>query len=68
MQIQSGNGYDLNVSLFERLVNSGIDYVPLQCLHRMRPEISKLVRTLTYPHLQDAADTQGREPLATRIP
>lgn len=36
--------YHLDVSLFERMINLGLPYVCLERQHRMRPEISKLVR------------------------
>jgi hypothetical protein len=63
LQVKSGRGYDLDMSLFERLVASGIEYVSLGHQHRMRPEISRIVRTLTYPHLQDAPGTLNRQHL-----
>ena len=44
--------YNLDLSLFERLVNNDFEHVTLQCQHRMRPEISQLVRHI-YPHLID---------------
>ncbi|KAK0437029.1 P-loop containing nucleoside triphosphate hydrolase protein [Armillaria borealis] len=50
LTVEKGEGYDLNRSLFERL-------------HRMRPEISALVRHLTYPDLLDAPKTQDRPPI-----
>lgn len=36
--------YNLALSMFERMVNVGIPYVCLERQHRMRPEISQLVR------------------------
>lgn len=54
MQVESGQGYDLNRSLFERLVLSGCVATQLAEQHRMRPEISNLVRQQTYPTLRDA--------------
>jgi AAA domain len=63
LQIQSGEGFDLNVSLFERLVKEGIQYQALKRQHRMQPAISRVVRELTYPHLEDAAHVNNREPL-----
>ncbi|KAF1364340.1 P-loop containing nucleoside triphosphate hydrolase protein [Lizonia empirigonia] len=60
---EKGDGYDLNVSLFERLVLSGVPHITLSKQHRMRPEISSLVRALTYPELEDAEKTQGRPDL-----
>lgn len=63
LTVEKGDGYDLNVSLFERLVLSGVPHTTLSKQHRMRPEISSLVRALTYPDLEDAEKTQGRPDL-----
>lgn len=63
LTVEKGDGYDLNVSLFERLVLSGVPHTTLSKQHRMRPEISSLVRALTYPELEDAEKTQGRPDL-----
>ncbi|KAG1856396.1 P-loop containing nucleoside triphosphate hydrolase protein [Suillus subalutaceus] len=61
LQVESDQGYDLNRSLFERLVLKGFPHATLTEQHRMRPEISALVRELTYPELTDAASTRGRD-------
>ncbi|KAF8842005.1 P-loop containing nucleoside triphosphate hydrolase protein [Paxillus ammoniavirescens] len=61
LTVEQGSGYDLNKSLFERLVHKGFPYVTLQAQHRMRPEISALVRGLTYPGLTDAPGTKNRD-------
>jgi hypothetical protein len=58
--VQSGKGYDLNRSLFERLIQEGITYKALSQQHRMRPEIAAPVRKLMYPHLTDAPTTSAR--------
>ena len=50
--------YNLDVSLFERLINNGFEYVKLLEQHRMRPEISKVVRNEFYPDLQDHFSVQ----------
>jgi SpoVK/Ycf46/Vps4 family AAA+-type ATPase len=63
LTVEKGDGYDLNVSLFERLVLSDVPHTTLIQQHRMRPEISSLVRSLTYPELEDAEKTQGRPDL-----
>ncbi|KAF2742814.1 P-loop containing nucleoside triphosphate hydrolase protein [Sporormia fimetaria CBS 119925] len=63
LTVEKGDGYDLNVSLFERLVLSGVPHTTLTKQHRMRPEISSLVKALTYPELEDAEKTQGRPDL-----
>lgn len=61
LTVEKGEGYDLNRSLFERLVLKGYPHETLSQQHRMRPEISALVRHLTYPDLIDAPKTQGRD-------
>ena len=63
LSIEKGDGYDLNRSLFERLVLRGFPHQVLSQQHRMRPEISSLVRHLTYPDLTDAPGTQTRPAL-----
>jgi hypothetical protein len=63
LTIEKGDGYNLNMSLFERLVVSGFPPSVLTTQHRMRPEISALVRQLTYPELEDAPTTQNRPSL-----
>ena len=44
--------YNLDVSLFERMVNSGMRCYQLNTQHRMRPEIARLMRFI-YEDLQD---------------
>ncbi|KAF2095349.1 P-loop containing nucleoside triphosphate hydrolase protein [Rhizodiscina lignyota] len=63
LMVQQGDGFNLNQSLFERLVLSGVPHTTLQKQHRMCPEISSLVRNLTYPDLADAPGTANRPPL-----
>jgi hypothetical protein len=63
LTVEKGEGYDLNRSLFERLVLKGYPHKTLQMQHRMRPEISSLVRELTYKDLTDAPKTQNRPDL-----
>ncbi|KIM44994.1 hypothetical protein M413DRAFT_25383 [Hebeloma cylindrosporum] len=60
LTIEKGEGYDLNRSLFERLILKGYPHETLAEQHRMRPEISSLVRELTYPELCDAPKTLNR--------
>ena len=60
LTVEKGDGFDLNRSLFERLVLKGYPHTRLMAQHRMRPEISALVRHLTYPDLIDAPKTQNR--------
>ena len=47
--------YNLDVSLFERLVNNQVEHVTLTTQHRMRPEISALIKPI-YPNLRDYPD------------
>lgn len=61
LSVEKGTGYDLNRSLFERLVLKGYPHETLSEQHRMRPEISALVRNLTYPELTDAPKTKNRQ-------
>nr|XP_018911146.1 PREDICTED: uncharacterized protein LOC109039891 [Bemisia tabaci]XP_018911147.1 PREDICTED: uncharacterized protein LOC109039891 [Bemisia tabaci] len=60
LSVERGLGYDLNRSLFERLILKGFPHHTLYAQHRMRPEISAFVREMTYPELKDAKDTEGR--------
>ena len=57
LTVEKGDGYDLNRSLFERLVLGGHQHKTLTNQHRMSPEISSLIRHLTYPDLLDAPKT-----------
>ncbi|XP_030831943.1 NFX1-type zinc finger-containing protein 1 [Strongylocentrotus purpuratus] len=45
--------YHLDVSLFERLINNGFPYSQLELQHRMRIELSDLMRRHFYDNLQD---------------
>jgi len=63
LTVEKGEGYDLNMSLFERLVRKGYPHETLISQHRMRPEISSMIRHLTYPDLEDAPKTKGRPDL-----
>lgn len=60
LTVEKGDSFDLNRSLFERLVLKGYPHQTLSEQHRMRPEISFLIRNLTYPELRDAPKTKGR--------
>ena len=44
--------YNLEISLFERLITNGLPSTVLEKQHRMRPEISRLLKHI-YPHLRD---------------
>ena len=43
--------YNLDISLFERLIRAGIPHATLEIQHRMRPEIAGLVHPYIYPKL-----------------
>lgn len=60
LTVEKGDGLDLNRSLFERLVLKGYPHETLRKQHRMRPEISDMVRQITYPDLLDADGTKNR--------
>ncbi|KAI1740762.1 P-loop containing nucleoside triphosphate hydrolase protein [Xylaria scruposa] len=59
LSVEAGNGYDFNRSLFERLILQSNPSCILSNQHRMRPEISELIRH-NYPALRDAQATQSR--------
>jgi len=63
LSVEQGDGFDLNRSLFERLILRGFPHVTLEQQHRMRPEFSSMIRRLTYPNLKDALSTKNREDL-----
>jgi len=63
LTVEKGDGFDLNRSMFERLMLKGYPHTTLSKQHRMRPEISRLLRHLTYPDLMDAEKTQNRPEL-----
>ena len=50
--------FHLDVSLFERLILNGLEHVQLKEQHRMRPEISSIIRNIFYPELQDHLNVQ----------
>jgi hypothetical protein len=58
--VEIGDGFDLNRSLFERLILKGFPHTTLTKQHRMRPEISATIRELIYPDLVDAPTTLDR--------
>lgn len=61
LTVEKGEGYDLNRSMFERLILQGHPHTTLQKQHRMHPDISILVRELTYPDLEDDSKTKLRD-------
>ncbi|OWF37809.1 NFX1-type zinc finger-containing protein 1-like isoform X2 [Mizuhopecten yessoensis] len=50
--------YNLEISLFERMIKNEINFVTLELQHRMRPEISKHMRHI-YPELRDHPSVFG---------
>ncbi|RFN55172.1 hypothetical protein FIE12Z_425 [Fusarium flagelliforme] len=60
---EKGEGYDLNVSLFERLVTQGRHFTALEEQHRSHSDISQYPRMLAYPELKDAPSTLERDPI-----
>ncbi|CAG9824500.1 unnamed protein product [Phaedon cochleariae] len=56
--------YRLGISLFERMVINDIQCHTLDVQHRMRPEISSLVRPTFYPVLKDHESTMDRPCIA----
>ncbi|KAL3693592.1 hypothetical protein R1sor_007243 [Riccia sorocarpa] len=49
---QLGTNHKLDVSMFERLVEGGVEHVTLEEQRRMRPSFARLVKSL-YPKLKD---------------
>ncbi|CAJ2510869.1 Uu.00g064940.m01.CDS01 [Anthostomella pinea] len=60
LTVEKGDGYDLNMSLFERMIRQGYKHTTLRKQHRMEPQISLFPRALTYPDLLDGPKTEGR--------
>jgi hypothetical protein len=54
LQVESGRGYNLNCSLFERLAKADFPLETLHRQHRMHPHIAQFVKTLTYPDLESS--------------
>ena len=52
--------FNLNVSLFERMILNGVQFDSLELQHRMRPEISMLMRHI-YDNLNDHNDVKEVE-------
>lgn len=61
LTVEKGEGYDLNVSLFERLIRQGHKFTMLQEQHRSHPDISQFARLLAYEELKDVPKTNDRE-------
>lgn len=60
LTVEKGAGFDLNMSLFERLILQGFKHTILRKQHRMHPDISCFPRALTYPDLEDDPKTMDR--------
>ena len=58
--------YNLDVSLFQRLIENGIPHVTLTVQHRMRPDIASLIHPTIYPELHNGprAIEHGRHKIA----
>ncbi|KAM0259649.1 hypothetical protein ACHAQJ_003228 [Trichoderma viride] len=61
LTVEKGEGFDLNVSLFERLIRQGHEFTTLQEQHRSHPDISQFARLLAYEELKDVPKTHNRE-------
>ncbi|ELU14669.1 hypothetical protein CAPTEDRAFT_71969, partial [Capitella teleta] len=53
--------YNLDISLFERMVQSGMCFSQLNMQHRMRPEISQLITPHIYKTLYNHPSVLGRD-------
>jgi len=60
LSVEKGLGFDLNRSLFERLILQRHHHTTLRKQHRMHPAISAFPRALTYPDLLDAPKVADR--------
>lgn len=61
----SGKGFDLDVSMLERVVTSGVQipFVTLSTQWRMTPIVSDLIRAPIYPDLRDAPKVSTYPPV-----
>jgi len=62
LTVEARRGYDLNISLFERLMPS-LGAATLTRQHRMHPDIAVIPREITYNELQDAPDVALYAPI-----
>lgn len=60
LTVEKGDGFNLNMSLFERLISQGHSHTTLREQHRSHPEISFFSRRLAYEHLVDGAECLRR--------
>ncbi|KAK8013231.1 hypothetical protein PG991_009502 [Apiospora marii] len=63
LTVEKGDGYNLNMSMFERLIRHEHPLQTLMKQHRMHPSISRFPRALTYPGLEDGPNTTERPPI-----
>ncbi|KAL7957161.1 P-loop containing nucleoside triphosphate hydrolase protein [Trichoderma compactum] len=63
LTVEKGEGFDLNVSLFERLIRQGHRFAVLQEQFRSHPDISQFARLLAYPELKDVPKTHSYKPI-----
>ncbi|KYK57109.1 CbxX/CfqX [Drechmeria coniospora] len=61
LTVEMGEGFDLNVSLFERLIKHCHKFTSLTEQHRSHPDISHFTRLLAYPHLENSPETLKRD-------
>ncbi|PFH58340.1 hypothetical protein XA68_13854 [Ophiocordyceps unilateralis] len=72
LTVEKGEGFDLNVSLFERLIRQGHPFAALKQQHGAHAELSHLTRLLAYEGLEDSVEDQdlddadGREKTSKR--
>ncbi|GJE92068.1 stage V sporulation protein K domain-containing protein [Phanerochaete sordida] len=64
LTVDRGEGYDLDRSLFERLVFRGYPHTVLQHQHHIQPQLASYLRHLAYPELLDGPSAQR----STNIP
>ena len=62
LTVESGKGYNLNKSLFERLVEKGYPCCTLTTKFRMTPPPLRLAQLWTYPTLRYAEETEVSNP------
>ncbi|KXJ79964.1 hypothetical protein RP20_CCG027365 [Aedes albopictus] len=52
--------YQMDISLFERMIKNQVNVVCLEEQHRMRPEMADLIRPTIYRNLTDSDTVRGR--------
>lgn len=56
--------YNMDISLFERMINNDINCVTLKQQYRMHPDIANLIRPTIYKELVDAQNVFMYPPVA----